>query len=79
MGFFNAYEFLPTAFEVLKEEGGVIHYHEVCPNELFPGRLLQRLRKVGKDFGKNTEMLKCRKIKSYAPWVSHVVIDIKVA
>lgn len=71
----TTHEFLPTAHRLVKS-GGMIHYHETCPNELLPTRPVQRL----KDANKNgrTEIVRFKEIKSYAPGVSHVVVDARV-
>ncbi len=71
-------EFLPKAFKILNEEGGTIHYHDTCPNELLPAQPLQIVQKVATDHNKNVELLNYKKIKSYAPGISHVVLDVKI-
>jgi tRNA wybutosine-synthesizing protein 2 len=71
-------EFLPKALEILKEDGGVIHYHEKCPNELLETRPLKNLRKAIEGSGRKMEVLNTKNVKSYAPGVSHVVLDVKV-
>jgi len=71
----TTHEFLPTAIRLLRN-GGVIHYHETCPNELLPLRPLQRLRNAV-PWG-SIEVLRSKEIKSYAPGVSHVVVDARV-
>lgn len=70
----TTHEFLPTALRLLKD-GGIVHYHETCPNELLPKRPIQRLMDSNKR-GK-TEILRFKEIKSYAPGVSHVVVDAR--
>ena len=70
----TTHEFLHTAFRLLKS-GGVLHYHETCPNELLPERPVQRLRGAA---GKNkVEVLRFKEVKSYSPGVSHVVVDAR--
>ena len=71
----TTHEFLPKAMTLLKD-GGIIHYHETCPNELLPDRPIQRLSENAKD-GK-VEVLRMKEIKSYAPGVSHVVVDARI-
>jgi tRNA wybutosine-synthesizing protein 2 len=70
----TTHEFLPTAFRLLKN-GGILHYHETCPNELLPDRPKQRLRDAAN--GHKVEVLRFKELKSYSPGVSHVVIDAK--
>jgi tRNA wybutosine-synthesizing protein 2 len=71
----TTHEFLPTALRLLKD-GGMIHYHETCPNELLPQRPVQHLTDSAKGCKVVVERLK--EIKSYAPGVSHVVVDARV-
>ncbi|UCE36001.1 MAG: class I SAM-dependent methyltransferase family protein [Thermoplasmata archaeon] len=70
--------FLPKALSILKKEGGVIHYHEKCPNELLNSRPLENVKKEVVKIGRKMELLEMRTVKSYAPGVSHVVLDIKI-
>ena len=71
----TTHEFLPTAFRLLRD-GGVLHYHETCPNELLPQRPIQHLSDVAGSRKVVVERL--RAIKSYSPGVSHVVVDARV-
>lgn len=70
----TTHEFLPTAFRLLKS-GGVLHYHETCPNELLPDRPVRRLREAAR--GDRVEVLRFKEVKSYSPGVSHVVVDAR--
>lgn len=70
----TTHEFLQTAFRMLKS-GGVLHYHETCPNELLPDRPVRRLRDAA--MKNKVEVLKFKEVKSYSPGVSHVVIDAR--
>lgn len=74
----DTYKFLPLAIDCLKDHSGFIHYHEVCPDELLPNRPTDRLHKAAKKFEKGLQILNYRHVKSYAPGVSHVVLDIKL-
>jgi len=85
MGYLGTtHEFLPRALAVLKGGRGVIHYHETCPNELMRERPIRRIEGAVKGFcesrglERETELLNFKKIKSYAPGVSHVVLDVRV-
>ncbi len=71
----TTHEFLPTAMRFLKD-GGVVHYHETCPNELMSARPVQRLNDAAG--GRKVQVLRFKEIKSYAPGVSHVVIDARI-
>jgi len=71
----TTHEFLPTAVRLVKD-GGIIHYHETCPNELIPERSLKRLEdSVG---GGGVTVLRIKEIKSYAPGVTHLVVDARI-
>lgn len=70
----TTHEFLRTAFRLLRS-GGVLHYHETCPNELLPDRPVQRLRDAAR--GGRVEVLRFKEVKSYSPGVSHVVLDAR--
>jgi tRNA wybutosine-synthesizing protein 2 len=69
--------FLSKALKVLKSSGGIIHYHDVSPVENFPDEQNQKLESAGAKAGFDIEILNAIKIKSYAPGISHVVIDVK--
>lgn len=79
MGYIEDTEkFLPVAFDCLKNCSGVLHYHDVCPDKLFPEKPLKMVEKTAKKYERIAELLTYRIIKSYAPGVSHVVLDIQV-
>lgn len=72
----TTHEYLGTAGRIIRD-GGILHYHETCPCELLPGRPLARLTAA---FGEgNVEVLALRKVKSYSPGVSHVVVDARIS
>jgi len=71
----TTHEFLPTALRLLRS-GGVVHYHETCPNELLPHRPVQRILESAK--GCRVEVERLKEIKSYAPGISHVVVDARI-
>jgi tRNA wybutosine-synthesizing protein 2 len=76
MGYVGTTEqFLPKAFELVKS-GGVIHYHEVCPIDEFPQRPLKRITESAGQM--RIEVLRQGEVKSYAPSISHYVIDFRV-
>ena len=71
----TTHEFLPTALRLIKDRG-TIHYHETCPNELVSERPLQRLQDAARPG--TVQVLRAKTIKSYAPGVSHLVMDVRV-
>ena len=70
------HEYLPLAVQVLKPDGGVIHYHESVPSKLRFERPVKRI--LGAAGGREVEILSKRLVKRYAPGVDHVVIDAKI-
>lgn len=71
----TTHEHLPVAVRLLKS-GGIIHYHETCPNELLPNRPVQRIMEIVK--GGRVEIVRLKEVKSYAPGVTHVVVDARI-
>ncbi|TET89729.1 MAG: class I SAM-dependent methyltransferase family protein [Methanomassiliicoccales archaeon] len=70
--------YLPKAMSVIGDEG-IVHYHESCPNELLPDRPISTVQKAAEGEGRKVEILRQRRIKSYAPGVSHIVLDVRVS
>ncbi len=77
MGYLRAQEFLPKAYKTLRPEG-VLHYHEACPNELADSRPWSTVKKTAEDMGRTAQLLRKARLKSYAPGVSHIVLDVKL-
>ncbi|UCD07400.1 MAG: class I SAM-dependent methyltransferase family protein [Candidatus Aenigmatarchaeota archaeon] len=77
MGFLpKTYEFLPAAFEALKPEGGVIHYHDTFAKEELWEKPIQILETSGFKHGYVLERVTYKNIvKEYAPNIFHVVLD----
>jgi len=69
MGYFGTKEFLPYAIKMARP-GAIIHYHDVSPIEKIDD-LKEYLGKFGRITG-------IRKVKSYAPNVVHVVMDLRM-
>jgi tRNA wybutosine-synthesizing protein 2 len=74
----TTHEFLPRALEILKPIGGFLHYHETCPNELLPQRPVDRITEACKNKDRKLVSHKMKRIKSYAPGITHVVVDAEV-
>lgn len=73
----DTHKFLPKALSHLRSEG-IIHYHENCPNELFPKSTVERIKEsAGEEW--DLKIISCRSVKSYSPGVSHVVIDARLS
>jgi tRNA wybutosine-synthesizing protein 2 len=79
MGYLDdTHKYLKKAAKLLKPEGGIIHYHEKCPNELLNKRPIENIREEIKGSEWEVNILNQKNIKSYAPGVSHVVLDVRV-
>lgn len=77
MGYIGqTHKFLPVAINALKEEGGIIHYHETVPEKLMFSRPIKRIEKAANQ--RKVEIIQKRAIKKYSPGVFHVVVDAKV-
>lgn len=65
-------EFLPAALRMIRE-GGVIHYHDT----FYVGEQDRRVREIFSPLC-DYEVLGMRKVKSFAPSVSHYVADVRI-
>jgi tRNA wybutosine-synthesizing protein 2 len=70
--------FLPVGLECLKNQSGVLHYHEIVPVESIPDLPLKHIKTTAKNYHRSVELLKVNEIKSYAPGVDHVVLDVRI-
>jgi tRNA wybutosine-synthesizing protein 2 len=74
----KTFKFLPYAFEVLKKEGGMIHYHDIFKEEDLWDKPIKILEDAARKNGYILEkVLHKRIVKSYAPKVYHIVVDAK--
>jgi len=79
MGYINyTYKFLPTAIDCLKNSCGVIHYHDIYPDEVVPEKPIKIIDKEAKKKKCKFKLLRYDKVKSYAPGISHFVFDLKI-
>ena len=79
MGYFGeTHKFIPTAIKCLKNHRGFIHYHDVFPEENVPDKPLYYLTKHTEEVGRKAEIIRYRKVKSYAPGINHYVFDIRI-
>ncbi len=74
----TTHEFLQKSVRILKPEGGIIHYHETCPNVLADERPASRVREAAELEGRKVLDIEQRLIKSYSPGVGHFVLDVEV-
>jgi tRNA wybutosine-synthesizing protein 2 len=78
MGYLRAQGFLDKAMMIAGPEA-VLHYHEACPNELIGTRPWSTVREAAEKAGRSIEQLHLQRLKSYAPGVSHIVLDARVS
>ena len=70
--------FLPISLKCLRNQSGVLHYHEVVPVESIPETPLKHIETAAKNYHRFVDLLKVIVIKSYAPGVDHVVLDVRI-
>ena len=79
MGYFgDTHQFLPIAFECLKNHCGIIHYHDKFADDVVPNRPLGFVVDVAGRYDRKISLLNFKCVKSYAPGISHYVFDVKV-
>jgi tRNA (guanine37-N1)-methyltransferase len=75
----RAIEYVDSACEALKHEGGVIHYYDFTntPNPLETARvrLIEAVEKTGRSI---REILLARKVRAIAPYAWQVVVDAEI-
>jgi tRNA wybutosine-synthesizing protein 2 len=69
--------YLRKAIRILRGPG-IIHYHETCPNALLAERPRQRVADAAEAERVKARVQLQREVKSYAPGVTHVVLDVAV-
>jgi len=77
MGYLDAEEYLDVAMRAAKDEC-VLHYHESTPVEEVPRGPWSRVESTAKRAGFRPELLAVHKIKSYAPRIRHIVLDVRL-
>jgi tRNA wybutosine-synthesizing protein 2 len=79
LGYFGkTHEFLPIALNCLKNNCGIVHYHDKFPEDVIPDKPLEFVKNVAEKYKKNVELLQYKHVKTYAPGISHYVFDIKI-
>jgi tRNA wybutosine-synthesizing protein 2 len=71
-------EFVPRALELSAREGSILHLHDTVKVESGARELYTDARRIIEDGGLSSELLDWRRVKSYAPRIDHVVLDILV-
>ena len=79
MGYIGDTEsFLPIAIKSLKAGKGIIHFHEKYSDSFVPDQPLDYMKKIAGELDRKIKLIQYRKVKSYAPGVSHFVFDVFV-
>jgi len=74
----NTYKFIPYALKVVKRTGGIIHYHDIAKQEDLFEKPINTLKEAILKHNFNIKILYRGIVKSYAPKVYHIVIDVFV-
>lgn len=74
----NTHNFLPTAFNCLKNHTGIIHFHDKYPEKKIPEYPIKIIKGTADNYNLNVELLSYNKVKSFAPGISHYVFDLKI-
>ena len=75
MGYLHdTWKFLPKALDIL-ENKGYIHYHTRCIDNGYPDAIK---REIDKQINGGYKIKEVKKVKSYAPHVYHVVVDLEI-
>ncbi|MEK6851847.1 MAG: class I SAM-dependent methyltransferase family protein, partial [Candidatus Thermoplasmatota archaeon] len=78
MGYLDAESHLDVAMRAAKD-ACVLHYHESTPVEEVPEGPWSRVESAAKVAGLRARLLAVHRIKSYAPRIRHVVLDVELA
>lgn len=74
----NTDKFLQIAFRCLKNNSGVIHFHDKYLIEVVPQKPLEIISKIAEKLSLNAKLIKYNSVKSYAPGIDHYVFDFEV-
>ncbi len=69
--------FVPVALSCLRNQVGILHYHARVPCELVPKQPLACLEQAAMRCHRSVELLHTEVVKSYAPGIDHVVLDVR--
>jgi len=77
MGYLDGETYLDVAMRTANDEC-TIHYHESTPIEEVPEGPWSRVESAANDAGIEASLLAVNRVKSYAPRIAHVVLDIEL-
>jgi len=79
LGYFgNTKDFIQTAIDALKQKQGIIHYHDLFPNESVPKEAIKIIDKIADINNRKVKLLNYRLVKSFAPRIGHYVFDLEI-
>ena len=79
MGYIGGTEkFLEKGIKCLKDNKGIINFHEKYPEKMKLNTPLKIFEKEANKFNRKVNLLDIREIKSYAPKISHFVFDCEI-
>lgn len=70
--------FVPVALSCLRNQVGILHYHARVPFEEVPTQPLACLEQAAMRCRRSVELLHTEVVKSYAPGIDHVVLDVRI-
>jgi tRNA wybutosine-synthesizing protein 2 len=70
--------FLPIALECLRDQKGLLHYHDLVSRGKTTEQLVGQIQTVAEGYNRYATLLLAKEIKSYAPGISHVVLDVRI-
>lgn len=70
--------FVPVALSCLRSQTGILHYHARVPFELIPKQPLAQIEQAAMGCHRSVELVHTEVVKSYAPGINHVVLDVRV-
>ncbi|MFX0097180.1 MAG: hypothetical protein ACFE7E_05420, partial [Candidatus Hodarchaeota archaeon] len=69
---------LPAAMQITKPNGTIIHYEGLMHKTDSPAVLLGEIEDIAADSGKMAKLRNWKFVKTFAPNVSHAVLDVLV-
>ena len=78
MGYIRTEKFLEWGVRILRSEGGIIHYHDTFKKEEMDYLPEKNVEDVSARYGFSVRILNKRIVKSYAPRIYHVALDVKL-
>ncbi|UCH71755.1 MAG: class I SAM-dependent methyltransferase family protein [Thermoplasmatales archaeon] len=74
----DTYRFLNIGFSCLKNNSGIIHFHDKYPVDIVPDKPFESFQNLARKLDLNINLLSFRKVKSFAPGINHYVFDLEI-